>query len=91
MFENSLTITGYAKAEYAVGYFREMGIGCRRDALESNVWYVKAADHGDQRAVQRLAIIRAAETGDPQADMLKPAKDMKKKKSFFSFIGVGKA
>ena len=42
-----------------------MGIGCRRDALEANVWYVRAADQGDERARQRLATIRAAAVGDP--------------------------
>jgi TPR repeat protein len=56
-------ITGLPKAEYACGYFTEMGIGCRRDPLEANVWYVKAADHGDERAKQRLAIIQAAASG----------------------------
>jgi TPR repeat protein len=58
-----LTSTGLPKAEYACGYFTEMGIGCRRDPLEANVWYVKAADHGDERAKQRLAIIQAAASG----------------------------
>jgi TPR repeat protein len=59
-----LTPQGLPKAEYAVGYFTEMGIGCRRDPLEANVWYVKAADHGDERAKQRLAIIQAAASGN---------------------------
>lgn len=45
--------SGLAKAEYTVGYFTEMGIGCRRDPLEANVWYVRAADHGDERAKHR--------------------------------------
>ncbi|KAL2870098.1 putative chitin synthase activator (Chs3) [Aspergillus lucknowensis] len=54
---------GLAKAQYAVGYFTEMGIGCRRDPLEANVWYVKAADQGDTRAMQRIAAIRAAADG----------------------------
>ena len=44
-----LILSGLPKAEYACGYFTEMGIGCRRDPLEANVWYVKAADHGDER------------------------------------------
>ncbi|KAJ4288018.1 Chitin synthase 4 [Kalmusia sp. IMI 367209] len=57
---------GLPKAEYACGYFTEMGIGCRRDPLEANVWYVKAADHGDERAKQRLAIIQAAASGSLQ-------------------------
>ncbi|KAL4957351.1 hypothetical protein BDW69DRAFT_32019 [Aspergillus filifer] len=52
-----------AKAQYAVGYFTEMGIGCRRDPLEANVWYVRAADQGDQRAIHRIAAIRAAADG----------------------------
>ncbi|KAI9835757.1 MAG: hypothetical protein M1819_001936 [Sarea resinae] len=62
--------TGFPKAEYALGYFTEMGIGCRRDPLEANVWYVKAASEGDERAKQRLAVIQAAasgETGNPGA------------------------
>ncbi|KAL4902660.1 hypothetical protein BDW74DRAFT_62437 [Aspergillus multicolor] len=54
---------GLPKAQYAVGYFTEMGIGCRRDPLEANVWYVKAADQGDTRAVHRIAAIRAAADG----------------------------
>lgn len=41
-----------------------MGIGCRRDPLEANVWYVRAADKGNETAKQRLAIIRAAASGD---------------------------
>jgi TPR repeat protein len=56
-------IVGLAKAQYAVGYFTEMGIGCRRDPLEANVWYVKAADQGDERAKHRIAAIRAAADG----------------------------
>lgn len=60
---------GWAKAQYAVGYFTEMGIGCRRDTLQANVWYVQAADHGSDTAKQRLAIIRAAASGDPGIPM----------------------
>lgn len=55
---------GLVKAQYAVGYFTEMGIGCRRDILEANKWYVQAADAGDERAKQRLAIIQAAVSGE---------------------------
>jgi len=56
-------LIGLAKAQYAVGYFTEMGIGCRRDPLEANVWYVRAADQGDERAKHRIATIRAAAEG----------------------------
>lgn len=62
-------LTGFPKAVYAVGYFTEMGIGCRRDPLEANVWYVRAADMGNDTARQRLAIIRAAASGDPGIPM----------------------
>lgn len=50
-----------------MGYFTEMGIGCRRDPLEANVWYVKAADQGEDRAKFRIASIRAAASGDTPA------------------------
>ncbi|KAK4130444.1 HCP-like protein [Trichocladium antarcticum] len=63
---------GYVKAQYAVGYFTEMGIGCRRDILEANVWYVKAADAGDERAKQRLAAIRAAISGGTPMEVAPP-------------------
>ncbi|KAK0303270.1 Chitin synthase 4 [Friedmanniomyces endolithicus] len=55
---------GHPKAQYACGYFTEMGIGCRRDPLQANVWYVCAADQGYEAATQRLAIIRAAVAGE---------------------------
>lgn len=45
---------GLAKAEYAVGYFTETGIGCVADLNESRSWYRAAAEHGDKRANQRL-------------------------------------
>jgi TPR repeat protein len=68
------------KAQYAVGYFTEMGIGCRRDILEANVWYVKAADAGDERARQRLEAIRQAVSGGTPMDVA-PAKSGKMRKS----------
>jgi len=79
-----LTTSDFPKAQYALGYFTEMGIGCRRDPLEANVWYVRAADQGDERAVARLAIIRNAETGDSllaAASSQQP--QLKKKKSWW--------
>ena len=45
---------GYAKAQYAVGYFLETGIGTERDILQSSNWYRKAAHGGDERAAERL-------------------------------------
>lgn len=45
---------GLAKAEYAVGYFTEVGIGTISDPDEAFVWYTRAAEHGDKRAIQRI-------------------------------------
>ncbi|RKF54792.1 Protein SKT5 [Erysiphe neolycopersici] len=58
--QQAAACAGLAKAKYAVGYFTEVGIGTRPDPLEANVWYVKAAEAGDERAKQRLSAIRAA-------------------------------
>jgi TPR repeat protein len=76
-----IAIKGFVKAEYAVGYFTEMGIGCRRDILEANVWYVKAADNGDDRAKQRLAAIRAAISGGGTPMEVAPPRSAKMRKS----------
>jgi TPR repeat protein len=75
------TSTGLTKAEYAVGYFTEMGIGCRRDPMEANVWYVKAADAGDERATHRLAAIRAAASGGTPMEVAPPRNGTKSSKS----------
>ncbi|KAI8066626.1 hypothetical protein BC940DRAFT_239973 [Gongronella butleri] len=42
------------KAEYAVGYFTEVGIGVSKNLDDAMVWYKRAAQHGDKRAIQRL-------------------------------------
>ncbi|KAF5122021.1 Protein SKT5 [Metarhizium brunneum] len=68
---------GFVKAQYAVGYFTEMGIGCRRDILEANVWYVKAASSGDERAKQRIAVIEAAVSGGGTPMDVAPPRDKK--------------
>lgn len=80
---------GLAKAQYTVGYFTEMGIGCRRDPLEANVWYVRAADQGEERAKHRISAIRAASAG---ADPMIAAQQKKKKtkKSEVGEAGEGK-
>ncbi|KAI1481682.1 HCP-like protein [Daldinia eschscholtzii] len=77
----SAELAGFVKAQYAVGYFTEMGIGCRRDILEANVWYVKAADAGDERAKQRLAAIRAAVSGGGTPMDVAPPRNAKMRKS----------
>lgn len=80
---------GLPKAEYAVGYFTEMGIGCRRDPLEANVWYVKAADHGDERAKHRIAAIRAAASG-AGSDAAAQSMSLRGKKNVDGNMVIGK-
>jgi TPR repeat protein len=58
-----------------------MGIGTRRDPLEANVWYVKAAEAGDERAKHRIAAIRAAASGGTSMEVAPPRKGTKVKKS----------
>jgi TPR repeat protein len=84
--------SGLTKAEYAVGYFSEMGIGCRKDALAANHWYSKAAQAGDERAIHRMAAINAASTGaDPVTAALPSGKSRVLKPSGSSSnIGLGK-
>ncbi|WWC92909.1 uncharacterized protein L201_007871 [Kwoniella dendrophila CBS 6074] len=46
---------GLAKAQYAVGYFTETGIGAEANSQAAMKWYKLAADGGDKRASKRLA------------------------------------
>lgn len=45
---------GLAKAEYAVGYFSEMGVGTSKDLPRAKAWYSLALEHGDRRASSRI-------------------------------------
>ncbi|KAL1406098.1 hypothetical protein Q8F55_007781 [Vanrija albida] len=46
---------GLAKAEYAVGYYTEIGIGVKQDMELAKRWYMRAASQNHKRAMQRLA------------------------------------
>ncbi|KAJ1557885.1 hypothetical protein HK405_014930 [Cladochytrium tenue] len=49
---------GLAKAEYAVGYYVEHGVGVRADVDDARRWYLRAAAQGNKRAQQRLKELR---------------------------------
>ena len=84
--------TELPKAEYTIGFFTETGIGCRRDPLEANVWYVRAADHGDERAKHRIAAIRSAATGaDPVTAALPREKVGKSRQNTPTGVSQGKS
>jgi TPR repeat protein len=58
-----------------------MGIGTRRDPLEANIWYAKAAEAGDERAKHRIATIRAEVNGGAPIEGVLPRQGAKVKKS----------
>ncbi|WWC73245.1 uncharacterized protein I206_107211 [Kwoniella pini CBS 10737] len=51
---------GHAKAEYAVGYYTELGIGVKADAELAKRWYMRAAAQQHKRAMQRLTEMQNA-------------------------------
>jgi hypothetical protein len=62
-----------------------VGIGCKQDALEANMWYWRAAQQGEERAKQRMAAIQQAASGGAPAAGADTAKS---KKSLFSKLGL---
>ncbi|KAJ9087643.1 hypothetical protein DSO57_1031093 [Entomophthora muscae] len=49
---------GLAKAEYAVGYYSEVGIGAKQDLDEARRWFMRAAAQGNKRAMERLTELK---------------------------------
>lgn len=49
---------GIPKAEYAVGYYSEVGIGVNANLEEAKRWYMRAAAQGNKRAMQRLTELK---------------------------------
>ncbi|KAL7750741.1 hypothetical protein RI367_003698 [Sorochytrium milnesiophthora] len=45
---------GLSKAEYAIGYYCEMGVGAPQDLDEARRWYQRAAAQSNRKAMQRL-------------------------------------
>jgi len=54
---------GLAKAEFAVGYYIETGIGTNRNLQEAKGWYLRAAEQGQKRAMARLAELKKTPNG----------------------------
>jgi TPR repeat protein len=51
---------GLSKAEYAVGYYTENGIGVQPSMEEAKLWYTRSAGQGNKRAAQRLKELKYA-------------------------------
>lgn len=49
--------SGLASAEFAMGYYLEVGIGTTADLQRSMRWYEKAKKHGNSDAAERLAAL----------------------------------
>ncbi|OAG43478.1 hypothetical protein AYO21_02415 [Fonsecaea monophora] len=50
--------SGLAKAEYAMGYFSEVGIGTAVDIEEAKRWYYRAAAQNFTKARERLEVLK---------------------------------
>ncbi|KAL8711054.1 MAG: hypothetical protein Q9220_004435 [cf. Caloplaca sp. 1 TL-2023] len=62
MYAERAAQTGFPTAEFAMGYFYEVGIHVRSDLSKSKAWYTKAADHGYAEAVGRIEGIARSNT-----------------------------
>ena len=62
MYAQRAAQTGLATAEFALGYFYEIGIYVPADLKQSRSWYEKAADHGNKDAVARIEGISRSKT-----------------------------
>ncbi len=49
---------GLAKAEYALGYFSEVGLGVKADLEEAKLWYYKAASQKHPKAIKKIKELR---------------------------------
>lgn len=54
--------SGLATAEFAIGYFHEIGIYVPSNIAEAKVWYTKAAAHGNEDAEGRITGISRSKT-----------------------------
>lgn len=67
---------GLSKAEYAVGYYAEVGIGIKQDVEFAKRWYMRAAAQGNKRAMNRLTEMKRQ--GSKRANMARPTRQQAK-------------
>ncbi|KDQ60550.1 hypothetical protein JAAARDRAFT_124482 [Jaapia argillacea MUCL 33604] len=63
---------GLSKAEYAVGYYAEVGIGIKQDIEFAKRWYMRAAAQGNRRAMNRLTEMKR--TGGKRVNTARPTR-----------------
>ncbi|KAF9496073.1 HCP-like protein [Pleurotus eryngii] len=67
---------GLSKAEYAVGYYAEVGIGIKQDIEFAKRWYMRAAAQGNKRAMNRLTEIKRM--GNKRINVARPTRQQAK-------------
>ncbi|KAF8810704.1 HCP-like protein [Phlegmacium glaucopus] len=67
---------GLSKAEYAVGYYAEVGIGIKQDVEFAKRWYMRAAAQGNKRAMNRLTEMKRM--GNKRANIGRPTRQQAK-------------
>ncbi|KAG6901499.1 hypothetical protein C0995_011094 [Termitomyces sp. Mi166 len=63
---------GLSKAEYAVGYYAEVGIGIKQDIEFAKRWYMRAAAQGNKRAMNRLTEMKRM--GNKRTNVQRPTR-----------------
>ncbi|CAL1703871.1 unnamed protein product [Somion occarium] len=61
-----------SKAEYAVGYYAEVGIGVKQDIEFAKRWYMRAAAQGNKRAMNRLTEMKRS--GNKRTNTARPTR-----------------
>ncbi|KAJ3877479.1 hypothetical protein F5879DRAFT_793711 [Lentinula edodes] len=67
---------GLSKAEYAVGYYAEVGIGINQDIEFAKRWYMRAAAQGNKRAMNRLTEMKRM--GNKRMNIVRPTRQQAK-------------
>ncbi|THV08089.1 HCP-like protein [Dendrothele bispora CBS 962.96] len=67
---------GLSKAEYAVGYYAEVGIGINQDIEFAKRWYMRAAAQGNKRAMNRLTEMKRM--GNKRTNIARPTRQQAK-------------
>lgn len=70
--------SGLAKAEYAMGYFTEVGIGAPANLEDAKRWYWKSASQGFEKAKRRLEELRR---GNPAKQKTRVSRSAMRKNS----------
>lgn len=67
---------GLSNAEYAVGYYAEVGIGIKQDIEFAKRWYMRAAAQGNKRAMSRLTEMKRM--GNKRSNVGRPTRQQAK-------------